>query len=106
MTAGQRSTVAMTRSAYGSRCATSASARAATRNPVRASPSRTALATIPRTERITIAAEAMVTRTPVSTTRSTTTVPRTLARETPVRSPRWWLRTSSPRRAGRMLLAR
>ena len=35
-----------------------------------------------------MAAEAIATRTPVSTTRSTTTVPSTLAREIPVRSPR------------------
>ena len=42
----------------------------------------------------------------VSTIRSTTTVPSTVVRLMPSPSPRAWLRTSSPRRAGRMLFAR
>ena len=49
---------------------------------------------------------AIATTMTVSTTRSTTTVPRTVVRATPSFSPSEWLRTSSPSRAGRTLLAR
>jgi len=56
--------------------------------PARATPTSTALATTPRTWRTRIASDAIATRIVVSTTRSTTTVPRVVVRLTPSRSPR------------------
>ena len=53
-----------------------------------ARPTMTALATRPRTPRMTIANAAMATTTTVSMTRSTTIVPRVVVRLTPSRSPR------------------
>ena len=77
-----------------------------TSSATKASPSRTALLIAPRTLRTRTATAAIATTMTVSTTRSTTTVPRTVVRLTPSPSPRAWLRYSSPSRAGRTLLAR
>ncbi len=81
-------------------------AMATTSSAVTANPTRTADATIPRTDSTRIATAAMDTTTMVSTTRSITMVPRIVVRLIPVRSPKSWLRTTSPRRAGSTLLAR
>ena len=53
-----------------------------------ATPTRIALTTTPRTLRTRIATAPMATRTTVSTTRSTTTVPSVALRLMPSRSPR------------------
>ena len=105
-TRGQRLRYALTRSAPGSRWAAIPTAMATTSSADTASPTSTAEATIPRTESTRIAIEAIATTTTVSTTRSTTIVPRIVERDSPVLSPRSTERTISPSRAGRMLLAR
>ena len=90
----------------GSRWSAIASARPTTSSATNAKPSRTALDSTPRTLRTTTDRAASPTTMTVSTIRSTTTVPRTVVRLTPSPSPRAWLRTSSPSRAGRTLFAR
>src|SRR3954462_5903838 len=106
VTSGRDSRRFVTLSAPGRRCAARATTTATARKPVIARPTHTADATTPRTDRTTIAPDAIATTPAVSTIRSTTTVPRIVERLIAVRSPRTWTRTSSPRRAGRTLLAR
>ena len=105
-TRGQRSMIAVTRLAPGRRWAAIPRPSAITSSDTNASPSRTALDITPRALRTRTASAAIATTITVSTTRSTTTVPRTVVRLTPSPSPRAWLRYSSPSRAGRTLLAR
>ncbi len=103
---GHRSRNATTRSAPGSRWAAMPSPSPTTSSVTNASPSRTALLITPRALSTSTLTAAIDTTMTVSTIRSTTTVPRTVVRLMPSPSPRAWLRTSSPSRAGRMLLAR
>ena len=103
---GRRAMISVARAAPGRRCAAIPRPSTMTTNEMNASPSRTALLMAPRTLRTSTATEAMATTMTVSTTRSTTTVPRTVVRLMPSPSPSAWLRYSSPSRAGRTLLAR
>ncbi len=105
-TRGYRSATAISRSAPGSRWLTIATDSPTISRPTKPAPSTTAVDITPLTPRMTTARAASPTTMTVSTMRSTTTVPRTVGRLTPSPSPSAWLRTSSPSRAGRTLLAR